>query len=136
MRRKWLAVGIILLFVATAFSPTYTAKVSTPSINDNTSPKDSPIKRATHLNNDNESFFDFAIIWGPFEIRDFGAPFLEFRVYNPKPWCNRTIYVIGYWIPEHQWFFKKSYDVEGPYHIGVIGFHRLAIIAYGNVAAF
>jgi hypothetical protein len=137
LKRKCLAFGIILLFVAIALSPTYTAKVSAPLINDNKSPKESPITKVTHASNENESFFNFAIIWGTFEEKIDYAPLFSLIVRNPYPWYNRTMYVIGYqnWVP--QWTFKKSYQVEcGFLHIGIVGFHRLAVIAYGNIAAF
>jgi hypothetical protein len=137
MRKKCLSVGIILLFIASAFAPLCSAQIRAPQNNSVKTLKEPPANKVRQSNfDDDEDFFDFAIIWGTFEHK-FWIPFVALTALNPGPWYNRTMHVIGYWIPEHQWFFKTSYQIEFGYlHIGIIGFHRLFVIAYGNIAAF
>jgi hypothetical protein len=136
MKRKCLAVGIILLFVAIAFLLTYTAQARSPETNTIKSSLDSPMKKMFHPSDD-EAFFDLAIIWGPFERLGWKSLFSTLWVYNPKPWYNRTINVIGYQIPEHNLVVKKSYWIECHFlHIGIIGQHWLFIIAIGNINAW
>ena len=130
--------GVIFFLVCSAFIPLCGARTyMTQSTDGEKTLQELTVKNTKTSDTDDEDFFDFAIIWGRFEIRDFGFPFLEFRVLNPAPWYNRTINVLGYQSFVHQWFFKKSWDVECLFvHIGIVGFHRLAVVAYGNIAAF
>jgi len=135
MIKKCLAVGIILLFVAVAFSPVSTAQVSPPQTNTIKASQVAPVRKVTCA--DDEYFFNFAIIWGTFEEKIVNIPFFSLAVSNRHPWFNLTMYVIGYqnWVP--QWVFKKAYQIEcWDLHFGIVGFHRLAVIAYGNIAAF
>jgi len=137
MKRKMLAIGIILLFGCGALMPACSTHISTPQTNGEKTSPESSVKKVIHTDDDDEDFFDFAIIWGPFEVRWGVFPLLEVVVYNRAPWYNRTMNVIGYWILEHQWFFKKSYWIECNYlHIGFVGRHWLFVIGYGNIAAF
>jgi len=125
---------MIFFLVCCAFIPLCEAQIYAPQLNRKNTSQKLNIK---NFNADNESFFDFAIIWGTFEKKIDYFPLFSLIVRNPYPWYNRTMFVIGYWIPEHQWFFKKSFQIEcGFLHIGIVGFHRLAVIAYGNIAAF
>ena len=125
------------MFVCGALMPACSAQINTPQANEVTTSPESSVKKATHTNNDNESFFDFAIIWGTFEVRYDVVPLVELIVHNRAPWYNRTMNVIGYLIPEHQWFFKKSYWIECDYlHIGFVGRYWLFVIGYGNIDAF
>ncbi len=133
MKTKWFAIGIILLFVAIAFSPVSTAKIDSPQTDIHK--LESSVRKVRHA--DDEDFFNFAIIWGTFEEKVDYFPLFSLIVRNRYPWYNRTMFVIGYqnWIP--QWVVKKAYQIEcGILHIGIVGFHRLAVIAYGNIAAF
>jgi hypothetical protein len=128
---------VVFFFISGVIMPACNVQICAVRPNETEPFKKSSQEKASQSNyDDNESFFNFAIIWGTFEVRYFGFPFLEFAVYNPGPWYNRTIYVLGYqnWVP--QWVFKKAYNVDGTFHIGIIGFHRLAIVAYGIVDAF
>jgi len=127
MTRKCLAVGIILLFVAIAFSPVSTAQIH--------SSQETSIRKVIHT--DDEYFFNFAIIWGTFEQKIDYVPLFSLAVRNRAPWYNLTMYVIGYQPIEHNWVFKKSYQVEcWDLHLGIVGFHRLAVVAYGDIAAY
>jgi len=137
MKRKGLAVGIILLFVAIAFSPVSTAQVSPPQTNIIKASQVAPVRKVTHSSDDEIDFFDFAIIWGTFEVRWSVFPLIDLTVYNRSPWNNRTINVIGYVISDHQWYFKKAAYIACNYlHLGIVGFHRLGVVAYGNIDAF
>jgi hypothetical protein len=137
MKRKWLTIGIILLFVGGALMPACSAQISTPQANGEKTSHDCEVKDVKPNNNDDEAFFDFAIIWGPFEVKFWSSLFHHVVVYNRAPWYNHTMNVIGYLIPEHQWYFKKSCWIECGYlHIGFVGRHWLFVIGYGNIAAF
>jgi hypothetical protein len=125
--------AIIIFFVCGALAPMCSAQINPPQGNRVKTSQD----KVTHADVNNQTFFDFAIIWGPFEVRWWVSPFLNLVVYNRAPWWNKTMNVIGYLIPEHQWFFKKSYWIECGYlHIGFVGRHWLFVIGYGNIAAF
>jgi hypothetical protein len=102
-----------------------------------TSPESS-VKKVIHADDDDEAFFDFAIIWGPFEVRWGVFPLLEVVVYNRAPWYNNTMNVIGYQSWEGgKWVVKKSYWIECNYlHVGIVGRNWLFVIGWGNVAAF
>jgi hypothetical protein len=136
-RIQGICCAMIFLLVCSAFIPSGDAQIITSQTNREKTSQDSPVEKMRYINNDEEDFFDFAIIWGTFEERVDYFPLFSLIVRNPYPWYNRTMFVIGYWIPEHQWFFKKSCQVEcGFLHIGIVGFHRLFVVAYGNIAAF
>jgi len=137
MKRKCLAVGIILLFVCGVLIPACSAQIITPQANGLTTSSESSVKKVKHTNNDNESNFDFAIVWGPFEVRYQVFPLLALRVLNPAPWYNQTINVIGYQSWEGRWFFKKSWCVECyTLHVGIVGQHWLFALCLRNVNAW
>jgi hypothetical protein len=128
---------MIFLFVCSAVLPICNAQTSTPQANGEKTSPELLIKKVTPTNNDDEDFFNFAIIWGPFEVRWGVFPLLEVVVYNRAPWYNRTINVIGYQPFEHNWVFKKSCWIECNYlHVGFVGRNWLFVIGYGNIAAF
>jgi hypothetical protein len=140
-KHTWIVQGIccamIFLFVCSAVLPICNAQTSTPQTNGEKTSPELLIKKVKNTNNDDEDFFDFAIIWGPFEVKYWSSLFQTLVVYNRAPWYNHTMNVIGYLIPEHQWYFKKSCWIECGYlHIGFVGRHWLFVIGYGNIAAF
>jgi hypothetical protein len=65
MKRKWLAVGIILLFVVNVCAFCL-AQISTPQNTVVKTSKELPVNKVRHFNtnDDDEDFFNFAIIWG------------------------------------------------------------------------
>ena len=129
--------AVVFFFVSGVIMPVCHAQINISPVNGGETTSRSPVKKVTHATSDNESFFDFAIIWGTFEERVDYFPLFSLIVRNPYPWYNRTMYVIGYQPFENNWVFKKSCQVEcGFLHIGIVGFHRLAVVAYGNIAAF
>ncbi|MBE3136781.1 MAG: hypothetical protein IMZ43_05240 [Thermoplasmata archaeon] len=129
--------AMVFLFVCGALVPACSAHISTPQANGEKTSPESSVKKVKHTNNDDEDFFNFAIIWGPFEVKYWSSLFQTLVVYNRAPWYNRTINVIGYQPFEHNWVFKKSCWIECGYlHIGFVGRHWLFVIGYGNIAAF
>ena len=137
MKRKWLAVGIILLFVAIAFSPTCTAKVAMPLLYDNRSSQVLSTKKVTQANNDEKDFFHYAIVYGTFEEKWITSLFFDVLVFNRDPWENRTLTVIGYVVQDHQWYVKHAFWVAcNAFHIGFIGRNRLFVIGILDVTAF
>ena len=128
---------MVFLFVCGALVPACSAHISTPQTNGEKTSPELPINKVKHTNNDDEAFFDFAIIWGPFEVRWGVFPLLEVVVYNRAPWYNNTMNVIGYQSWEHQWFFKKSWCVECyALHVGIVGKHWLCAMCFRNVNAW
>jgi len=129
--------AMIFLFVCSAVLPLCNAQTSTPQTNGEKTSLESPVKKVKHTNNDDEAFFNFAIIWGPFEVRYWSSLFHHVVVYNRAPWYNNTMNVIGYQPFEHNWVVKKSYWIECNYlHVGFVGRNWLFVIGYGNIAAF
>ena len=94
-----------------------------------------PVKKVKHANTNGEDFFTYAIIWGTYETKWGGGFFLGVEVFNPGPWYNRTMSVIGYQNWEHQWFFKKAYDVDCRYWMGIATRHHVCGIGF-DVSAF
>jgi len=137
MKRKGVAVGIILLFVCGALMPACSAQINIPPANGVKTFQEFPVKKVKHTNNDNESFFNFAIIWGTFEIRYDVFPFLRLVVYNRDPWENKTINVIGYMNWEHKFVYKKAFYIQCNFWwIGIVGKHRLCALGFRDVTAF
>jgi hypothetical protein len=128
---------VVFFFISGIFIPACSAQICTAQSSEMEPLKKSSQNKMSQSNyDDNESFFNFAIIWGTFEERVSYFPFLHLIVSNPSPWYNRTMHVIGYqnWVPK--WVFKTSYELYCDFNIGIVGFHRLFVIAYGNIAAF
>jgi len=128
---------MVFLFVCGALVPACSAHISTPQENGEKISLESPVKKVKHTNNENESFFDYAIIWGTFEHKQFKSLFGMVSVYNREPWNNRTMNVIGYVISEHKWTVKKAFWVKCNFlHLGIVGRNWLCVIGIGNVDAF
>jgi len=117
--------------------PSCIAQTPIPKINREQSPQDLFTNKTSHTNQDDDYFFNYAIIWGPFEVRWESSFFSKVVVMNRYPWNNHTMTVIGYITAEHRWVVKKSYWIECNFlHMGFVGRHWLFVIGIGNVAAF
>jgi hypothetical protein len=129
---------MVFLFVCSAVLPICNAQISTPQANGEKTSPELPINKVKHTNNDDEAFFDFAIIWGPFEVKFWSSLFHHVVVYNRAPWYNHTMNVIGYQSWEGgKWVVKKSCWIECNYlHVGIVGRNWLFVIGWGSVAAF
>ena len=137
MKKKCLAIGIILLFVCSALLPACNAQTSTLQTDEEKMFLELPVKKVKQINNDDEYYFSFAIIWGTFEERYVFSFFGNIKVFNRDPWYNRTINVIGYQSWDHKWTAKKSYEVKCNFlHIGIVGRNWLCVIGIGDVTAF
>jgi len=139
--RKGLVVGIILLFVCSAVLPACTAQTNILQTDEEKMFLESPAKKVKHANNHDECFFDYAIIWGPFEENWVSSLFTFIWVKNREPWYNRTINVIGYVKNDVDsggtWTVKKAYEVKcNSLHVGFVGRHWLCVIGIRNVDAF
>ena len=102
---------------------------------------ESPAKKVKHANNDDECFFDYALIWGPFEQKAYSSLFRDVYVLNREPWFNRTMNVIGYVKNDTgsggTWTVKKAYEVKCNFlHLGIVGRNWLYVIGIRNVDAF
>ena len=127
---------LVFLFVCGALLPTCNAQISTPQTNGEKISLESPVKKVKHADDD-EDYFTFAIIWGTFEHKAFSSLFGYVHVYNRKPWCNRTMNVIGYQSWEHQWVVKKSWYVQCCFlHVGIVGRNWLCVIGIRNINAW
>ena len=128
---------IVFLFVCSAVLPICNAQTNTPQTNGEKTSPESSVKKVIHADDD-EAFFDFAIIWGPFEVKYWSSLFQTLVVYNRALWYNNTMNVIGYQSWEGgKWVVKKSYWIECGYlHIGIVGRNWLFVIGWGEVAAF
>ena len=82
-------------------------------------------------NNDDYNWFNFAIIWGEFEILSFKSLLGGLRVYNPYPY-NNTMHVIGWVSYEDRFVYRNASNVYCPWWIGFVGSHRLFVIGWGN----
>ena len=129
--------AMVFLFVCSAVLPICNAQISTPQANGEKTSHDCEVKDVKPNNNDDEDFFNFAIIWGTYEERIDYFPLFSLIVRNRYPWYNHTMNVIGYQPFEHNWVVKKSCWIECGYlHVGIVGRHWLFVIGYGNIAAF
>jgi len=130
--------AVIFFLLCGAFLPLCGAQTcTTQSTTGEKTSQELTVINVKNSTTEDEDFFNFAIIWGTFEEKIDYFPLFSLIVRNPYPWHNRTMYVIGYQNWVHQWVFKKSFQIEcGFLHIGIVGFHRLFVVAYGNIAAF
>jgi len=117
MKRKWLAVGIILLFVGITLSPGVNA----------TSSKTSEI---IETSNADYNFFSFAIVWGEFEFVKKPYPLINLQVYNSNL-SNDTLNVIGY-VRGVGFIYRDADNVYCPWWLGVVRSHRLFVVAWGH----
>ena len=137
MKRKCLAIGIILLFVCGALLPACNAQTNILQTNEEKMLLKSPVNKAKHTNTDTEMFFDYALIWGPFEENWISSFFTLVWVKNREPWQNDTINVIGYQSWTGNWTVKKASNVRcNFFHVGFVGRHWLCVIGIGDVDAF
>jgi hypothetical protein len=119
MKRKWLAIDIILLFVGIACSPGINATIN-----------DTPEQIET--SDDDYSFFSFAIIWGEFEILNEKHILRGLDVYNPYPY-NKTLHAIAYVGYDGVGFiYKNASRIYCPWWLGFVSQHRLFVIGWGN----
>ena len=135
---KCLTLGVILLFVCGALLPACTAQTNILQTDEEKMFLESPAKKVKYTNNDDEMFFDYALIWGPFEELWISSLFTLVHVTNRDPWYNRTINVIGYVKNDETsggtWTVKKTFSVKcNSLHIGFIGRHWLCVIGIRNV---
>jgi hypothetical protein len=134
MKRKCLAVGIILLFVCGALLPACNAQTNILQTDEEKMFLESPAKKVKHANNDDEMFFTYAFIWGPFEEKWVSSLFTLVYVLNREPWNNRTINVIGYQSWTGNWTVKKAFSVKCNFlHLGIVGRNWLCVIGIRNV---
>lgn len=134
MKRKCLAIGIILLFVCGAVLPACNAQTNILQTDEEKMFLESPIKKMKQINYENESFFTFAIIWGTFENKAFSSLFGMVAVNNRDPWHNRTMNVIGYKRSTHEWTVKKAFSIKCNFlHLGIVSRNWLCVIGIRNV---
>jgi hypothetical protein len=139
LKKGW-AVGIILLFVAIVFIPTYSAQVNTPQINEQKSPQESPAFKGGHA--DSFQGVDMVIIWGTFEEKIHKFPVFSLEIRNRDPWDNRTINVFGFFKEGTQFhlYLIKSYWVAcvplRSVHLGVVGQNQLFVVASGRIIIY
>ena len=132
---------MIFLFMCGAVLPACSAQTNILQTDEETMFQESQAKKVKHTNNENESFFDYALIWGPFEELWVSSLFTLVHVKNREPWNNRTIHVIGY-VKSHdtsagEWTVKKACDVRCNFlHLGIVGRNWLCVIGIGDVTAF
>ncbi|MCJ7697075.1 MAG: hypothetical protein MUO73_01945 [Thermoplasmata archaeon] len=77
--------AMVFLFVCSAVLPICNAQISTPQANGEKTSPELLIKKVTHNNDADEVFFNFAIIWGPFEVKFWSSLFHHVVVYNRAP---------------------------------------------------
>ena len=134
---KCLTLGIILLFVCGALLPACNAQTNILQTDEEKMFLESPVKKVKKINYENESFFTYALIWGPFEENWASSLFTFVHVMNREPWNNLTINVIGYKRSTQEWTVKKACDVRCNFlHIGFVGRNWLCVIGIGDVTAF
>jgi len=130
---------MIFLFVCGAILPACSAQnnIFILQTNEEKMLLESPVNNAKKINYENESTFNFAIIWGTFEEKWASSLFGFVHVFNREPWNNRTMNVIGYLISEHKWSVKKAFEVKCNFlHLGIVGRNWLCVIGIGNIDAF
>jgi len=138
---KGLTLGIILLFVCGALLPACNAQSNMLQKTEDKMFLESSVKKVKQINYENESFFDYALIWGPFEELWVSSLIGFVWVRNRVPWNNRTINVIGYVKNDETsggtWTVKKAFSVKCNFlHVGFVGRHWLCVIGIRNVDAF
>jgi hypothetical protein len=134
---KCLTLGIILLFVCGALLPACSAQTNILQTDEEKMFLELPIKKVKQINDENESFFTYALIWGTFEENWYSSLFTEVHVFNRGPWYNRTMNVIGYQSWTGNWTVKKAFYVKYNFlHLGIVGRNWLCVIGIRNVDAF
>jgi hypothetical protein len=132
---------MVFLLVCGAVLPACSAQTNILQSDEEKMFLESPVKKVKQINYEQESFFDYALIWGPFEENWVSSLFTLVWVTNREPWNNRTINVIGY-VKSHdtsagEWTVKKACDVRCNFlHIGIVGRNWLCVIGIGDVTAF
>lgn len=140
MKRKCLAVGIILLFFAIVYSPTYIAQVGAPQINEKKSLQESSSLKGEY-SHDSQGF-DIVIIWGTFEEKLHKFPIFSLEIRNRDPWDNHTINVFGFFKDGSSFslYLIKSYWVDciplQSVHIGIVGQNWLFVVASGHITVY
>ena len=128
---------MIFLFVCGTLFPACTAQTNILQTDEEKMFLESPAKKVKHANNDDEMFFDYALIWGPFEQKAYSSLFRDVYVLNREPWFNRTMNVIGYQSWTGNWTVKKASYVKCNFlHLGIVGRNWLYVIGIRNVDAF
>jgi hypothetical protein len=128
---------MVFLFVCGAVLPACSAQTNILQTDEEKMFLESPVNKAKQINYESESYFDYALIWGPFEELWVSSLFTLVHVLNREPWNNLTINVIGYQSWTGNWTVKKACDVRcGFLHIGFIGRNWLCVIGIRDVTAF
>ena len=132
---------MVFLFVCGALLPACSAQTNMFQTDEEKMFLESPAKKVKHTNYENESFFDYALIWGTFEHKSYSSLFRDVSVYNPDPWHNRTMNVIGYVkndvAPGGTWTVKKAFYIKCNFlHLGIVGRNWLCVIGIRNVDAW
>ena len=129
---------MIFLFVCSAVLPACSAQTNILQTDEEKMFLESPAKKVKHANNDDECFFDYAFIWGPFEEKWYSSLFRDVYVKNRDPWLNETINVIGYVKNDTgsggTWTVKKAHSAKCNFlHVGFVGRNWLCVIGIRNV---
>jgi hypothetical protein len=125
---------MIFLFVCSAVLPICNAQSNLLQTTEEKMFQELQAKKAKHANNDDECFFDYALIWGTFEENWASSLFGFVHVFNRYPWYNRTMNVIGYRISIDTWTVKKAFSVKCNFlHLGIVGRNWLCVIGIRNV---
>jgi len=128
---------MIFIFVCGAILPACSAQTNILQTDEEKMFLESLVKKVKKINYENESFFTYALIWGPFDHRSYSFLFTFVWVQNREPWYNRTINVIGYKRSTQEWTVKKAYNVRCNFlHVGFVGRNWLCVIGIGDVIAF
>jgi len=128
---------MVFLFMCGAVLPACTAQTNIFQTDEEKIFLESPAKKVKHANNDDECFFDYALIWGTFEENWASSLFGFVHVFNRGPWYNRTMNVIGYQGWTGNWTVKKAFEVKCNFlHLGIVGRHWLCVIGIRNVDAW
>jgi hypothetical protein len=130
----WFSCGMIFFFICSALMPLCNTQAIAPHTNNGRMLQELQVKKVKHTDSDDEYFFTYAIIWGTYETKWAGGFLTGIRVFNPGPWYNRTMNVLGYQNWKNQWFFKKSCDVECHYWMGIAVFHHACGIGFDVTA--
>jgi hypothetical protein len=132
---------MVFLFVCGAVLPACSAQTNILQTDEEKMFLESPVNKAKQINYESESYFDYALIWGPFEELWVSSLFTLVHVTNREPWQNDTINVIGYVKNDvgsgGNWTVKKASNVRCNFlHVGFVGRHWLCVIGIGDVTAF
>jgi hypothetical protein len=128
---------MVFLFVCGAVLPACSAQTNILQTDEEKMFLESPVNKAKQINYESESYFDYALIWGPFEELWVSSLFTLVHVLNREPWNNLTINVIGYQSWTGNWTVKKASYVKCNFlHLGIIGRNWLCVIGIRNVDAW